>query len=237
MKKIVLIGFSLAICVTAVCQSTLRGKIMDSESDVPLEEATIFNTTLGVFRKAGLDGLFSIRANENDVLIFSSVGYKPDTVKLSQDIITTGLFLGLKASPLSLDTVTVTQRTYAEDSALRRLEYAHLLDRPVKTLRGGNNAQYGFGISISPITYFSRSEKQKREFRKRYREYEQDAYIDYRFSPPYVHRVTGLEGEELRRFMRDYRPSYRSLRNMLDQDLLLYVNDSLKKFKKRSGKD
>ena len=214
-------------------QTTLRGKVMDSRTDVPLEGATIFNTTLGLFKKAGQDGMFSIRANENDILIFSSAGYRPDTVKLSQDIIITGLFLGLQAAPVSLDTVTISQRTYAEDSLMRRMEYAELLGRPTKSLRGGNDAQYGFGVTVSPITYFSRKQKDRRRFLKQYEEYEQDAYIDYRFSPSYVHRVTGLEGEALQRFMRDYRPSYKQLRGMIDQDLLLYINDSYKKFMKK----
>lgn len=215
-------------------QTPLRGKVMDSRSDAPLAGATIFNTTLGIFKKAGQNGMFSIRANENDVLIFSSAGYRPDTVKLSPDILTTGLFLGLQAAPLLLDTVTITQRSYSDDSLMRRMEYAHLLGRPTKSITGGNDAQYGFGVTISPITYLSRSEKEKRRFKKQYEQYERDAYIDYRFSPAYVHRVTGLEGEDLQRFLRDHRPSYESLRSMKQEDLLLHINDSFKKFKKKS---
>jgi hypothetical protein len=233
MKHIILYGILLSVAFSAGAQTTLRGKVMDSKSDVPLEGATIFNTTQGIFKKAGQNGMFSIRALENDVLIVSSAGYRADTVKLSQDIIVTGLYIGLQASLVSLDTVTVTQRTYSEDSLLRRMEYAHLLDRPVKDIRGGNDAQYGFGVSVSPITYFSRKEKDKRRFRKQYEQYEQDAYIDYRFSPSYVHRVTGLAGEELQRFMKHYRPSYKALRSMVQEDLLLYINDSLKRFKRR----
>jgi hypothetical protein len=227
--------YTLCCLISAIAngQVLLKGKIMDSKTDVPLDGATIFNTTQGIFRKAGQNGMFSIRAGNNDVLIFSSTGYRSDTIRISEDILTTGLYIGLQLSPVSLDTVTVTQRTYSEDSLMRRREYAHLLDRPVKTLRGGNNAQHGFGVSISPITYLSRSERQKRQFRKQFAKYEEDAYIDYRFSPGYVHRVTGLQGEELQKFMRKYRPSYAALRGMLQEDLLLYINDSLKKFKKR----
>lgn len=233
MKRILVFAVLMVSYMAAISQVTLKGKVMDSKSDVPLDGATIFNTTQGIFRKAGQNGMFSIRAVENDILIFSSLGYRPDTVQISQDIMATGLFIGLKSSPLALDTVTITQRTYAEDSLLRRMEYAHLLDRPTKTMRGGNNAQYGFGVTASPITYFSRSEKQKRKFKKEYREYEEDAYIDYRFSPAYVHRITGLDGEELQLFMRNYRPGYQELRSMLQEDLVLYINDAFKKFKRK----
>lgn len=234
MKNVLLLVVCVSISLMTLAQQlTLRGKVMDSKSDVPLEGATIFNTTQGFFRKAGQNGMFSIRAQDNDVLIFSSAGYQPDTVRISQDIIVTGLYLGLQASPVSLDTVTITQRTYADDSLQRRMEYAHFFDRPVKDITGGNDAQYGFGVTLSPITYFSRKEKDKRRFKKQYEEYERNAYIDYRFSPAYVHRVTGLDGDELKNFMKEYRPSYSFLRSTGDQDLLLYINDSFKKFKKR----
>jgi len=228
MRYIILVWVIL-ITTTAVGQTQLRGKVMDSKSDQPLEGATIFNTTEGLFRKAGQDGLFSIRAKEKDVIIFSSAGYRPDTVEITNDILITGLFIGLPAMSVSLDTVTVSERTYAEDSLQRRLEYQHLLDRPRKDLRGGNRPQSGFGVSISPITYFSRSEKEKRKFKKDFEAYERNAYIDYYFSPSYVHRVTGLQGDSLLNFMKKYRPSYEFMRGAKEQDLLLYINEALKK--------
>jgi hypothetical protein len=230
-------GFLLFILIVAalpiMAQTQLRGKVMDSKSDQPLDGATIFNTTEGIFRKAGQNGAFLIRAQENDVIIVSSAGYKPDTVKLSNDIIITGLFIGLSPRTVSLDTVTVNERTYFEDSLARRIEYAHFLDRPTKDLRGGNRPQSGFGVSVSPITYFSHSEKDKRQFKKRFNEYEREAYIDYYFSPSYVHRLTGLQGDELQQYMKKYRPSYSFLRNAQPGDLVLYINDTLKKFKSK----
>ena len=72
----------LSACVCANAQGRLEGKVMDSESDVALDGATIFNTTKGLFRKAGQNGLFSIRADEEDVMIFSSTGYRPDTLEI-----------------------------------------------------------------------------------------------------------------------------------------------------------
>jgi len=233
MRALTLVILAMMTCSLMHAQTVLRGKVMDSRSDVPLDGATIFNTTQGIFRKAGQDGLFSIRAGENDVIIFSSTGYRADTVAISSDILATGLYLGLQAAPLSLDTVTITQRTYSDDSLQRRMEYAHFLERRVQDITGGNDAQYGFGVTVSPITYFSKSEKEKRRFKKRFVRYERDSYIDYRFSAPYVHRVTGLEGEALQRFLREYRPSYAFLRSAKDEDLLLYINDSFKKFKNK----
>jgi hypothetical protein len=172
------------------------------------------------------------------VIIFSSAGYRPDTIEISNAIIVTGLYLGLQSLPITLDTVTIRQRTYADDSLQRRMEYEHLLDRPRKDIRGGNRPQSGFGVSVSPITYFSRSEKEKRKFKKAFEQYERDAYIDFYFSPSFVHRATGLEGDSLRAFMKKYRPSYEFMRNAGEGDLLLHINDALirEKGKRERGK-
>ena len=230
MRYIIIILFSFT-CNVCSAQQLLKGQVMDSKTDQPLDGATLFNTTQALFRKAGQNGMFSIPAKEKDVIIFSSAGYSADTIEISQELLNSGLFIGLKAQPINLDTVTVTRRTYSEDSIQRRLEYQHLLERPLKNVSGGNTPQYGTGIVISPSAIFSKSEKQKRAFRKDFSEYEKNAFIDYHFSPSYVHRMTGLEGEELQKFMRMYRPTYSFMRKATPEDLLLYLNDALKKFK------
>ena len=46
-------------------------------------------------------------------------------------------------------------------------------------------------------------------------------------------RVTGLKGDSLQRFMYRYRPSYAFCRKATNEDILLYINASLKKFLKK----
>jgi hypothetical protein len=48
-----------------------------------------------------------------------------------------------------------------------------------------------------------------------------------------VSRVTGLHDDSLRIFLYQYRPSYNFCRKAANEDILLYINDKVKKY--RSG--
>lgn len=211
----------------------LTGTVMDAKSDLPLAGTTIFNRSQKIFKKASFEGKFSIIATEGDVIIFSSVGYRSDTIELSEELLKGGLDIGLMALPVSLDTVTVDSRSYVDDSLRRREEYKYFYDMPIRNITGGNTPQHGFGISFSPFTFFSPKERAKRRLRKQLEYNEEQAYIDHYFSSSYVQRVTGLHGEELRKFMLMYRPTYSFVRKANKEDLLRYVDESLKKFKLR----
>jgi hypothetical protein len=224
-----LIGLPGLVCG----QLLLTGKVMDSKSDLPLEGVTIFNKSQQVYKKAGFDGQYAINVRDKDTIIFSFTGYRADTVVISVDLLRNGLDIGLKAlPPVLLDTVLVKESTYAEDSIQRRREYAAFYRQRIPDITGGNRPSSGFGISVSPLTYFSGKERAKRRLKKRLEYNEQQAYIDHYFSRAYVHRVTGLTGEQLQKFMLRYRPSYHFLRSKNNDDLVRYINDSLKEFKK-----
>jgi len=80
---------------------------------------------------------------------------------------------------------------------------------------------------------WNKKAKQKVKAEKQFNKTEEQLYIDYRFSPQMVSYYTGLKGDTLRDYMSRYTPSYSWLRKHLSQqDVLLYINDKLKLFKK-----
>ena len=66
---------------------------------------------------------------------------------------------------------------------------------------------------------------------------EEDHYVDYRYSRDYVAKLTHLQGDSLFRFMRDFRPSYDYCRKAATVDILVFINDSFKKFMKGERPD
>jgi hypothetical protein len=229
----IVIAVLVVISITSNAQVVLKGKVMDSKTDLPLDGVTIFNKSQQRYRKAGQDGLYSISARDKDTLIFSFTGYRADTVVVLLDLLQNGLDIGLKALPaVLLDTVTVRASTYAEDSLRRREDYSHFYKQRIVDITGGNRPADGFGISISPVTYFSRKQRAKRRLKKVLEYNEQQAYINHYFSTAYVQRITGLSGEQLQTFMLRYRPTYPFVRSANSDDLVRYINDSLKSFKK-----
>jgi hypothetical protein len=223
----------LLLQASTKAQIILKGKLMDSKSDLPLAGVTIYNSSQKIYKKSGYDGQYSIFSYDRDTLIFSFVGYRSDTVEVFADRIQDGLDVGLKALPPKLlDTFTVRSRSYILDSLQRRQDYAAFYKQPLHNATGGNTPSSGFGISLSPISYFSKQERSKRAFKKRLQNNEEQAYIDFHFSPSYVYRLTGLTGDTLQQFVRKYRPSYDFLRSKTSEDLVWYVNESLKAYKK-----
>jgi hypothetical protein len=214
----------------------LKGMVMDSKTDVPLAGTTIFNLTQRIYKKASFEGQYSIIAMSGDTIIFSSAGYRADTIEVSPELLVSGFNIGLKSLPVVLDTVKVFGADYVGDSLRRREDYAHFYRLPQRSLVDRKGPTGGFGLSFSPITYFSRKEKARRQFRKQLQHIEEQAYVDHYFSQGYVHRLTGLSGEQLYLFMRKYRPSYSFVRSASADDLLRYVNECLKDFRKSSGR-
>jgi hypothetical protein len=120
---------------------------------------------------------------------------------------------------------------YQADSLARREQFAYILEKRDMPLAGGSTP-VGAGIVFSPFTRYSRQEKQKREFKKIFAQAERDRYIDSRFTPAFVSKVTGLQGEPLQRFMRENYPDYNTLRVMQQEDLIYWITDKYRAWKK-----
>jgi len=59
------------------------------------------------------------------------------------------------------------------------------------------------------INSFNKNKKrQNLAFQKRLMDDEQNKYVEYRFNPKLVRRITGLSGDTLKTFMKLYKPSY-----------------------------
>src|SRR5690606_39343391 len=70
-------------------------------------------------------------------------------------------------------------------------------------------APTGAGVSIDALyKLISREGRNARRLQEIIEEDYRESVIDYRFTPELVSRATGLTGEALRDFMRQYRPSY-----------------------------
>lgn len=57
---------------------------------------------------------------------------------------------------------------------------------------------------------------------------EKEKFIDSRFTPILVSRVTGLKGDSLQLFMRDNYPDYNTMRTINNNDLLYWITDKYK---------
>jgi hypothetical protein len=94
-------------------------------------------------------------------------------------------------------------------------------------------ANSGVGLGINLDRFYKR-EKQRNKWIDMFDIMEQDAYINYRFTPELVAKYTRLEGDALYHFIQKNRPSAKWLRkHKTEEDLLYYINEkSTSEFKK-----
>ena len=216
-------------CLEIHAQSIVKGNIYDAKTDSVIAAVNVYNVNTKRSARSDLNGSYSIIAAEGDQLVFSIAGYKPDTVTVEYFMLLAQHDVTLHNEIITLKNVTVTG-SYQGDSLARRNFYDKMYTLP--NITGRNTPQYGFGISLSPFSHFSSEAKQKRQLKKRLIKEEQEYYVDRSFPKQWVASITGLRGDSLTRFMTLYRPGYSFCRKSSREQMLVYVSEKLKEFKK-----
>jgi hypothetical protein len=217
-------------------QQQLFGKVRMREPVGFLAGAVATNISKDKKDVSDRGGYYKVVATKGDTITFSCPGYFPDTVIASDYYLAKGFTVTLTSRVRVLPSFQVDEKTnYQLDSMQRRDEYGYLLNaRHPVTLMNEKRPKDGPGLSVSPLGYFSKTEKSKRRLKKRLADAEKEYYIDYKFSPVRVAQLTGLKGDSLQLFLTRYRPSYQRCRNSTNLDMMLYVNDKLKLFKQNN---
>jgi hypothetical protein len=226
MRSINILIFLFCILPGTGAQQLLKGKIYDMQTDSTLPSVTIFNASHKLYTLSTREGDYSIVAQEGDKIVFTSVGYLPDTVKVLNYMIDAGYDITMTLKNNLLKNVDVRAANYKADSLKRREAYAEFYNRPKNDMVSKSGPQNGVGVAISPIGFFSKRSKERKMNRVLQYQEEQD-FVDYSFSRRYIEKLTNLHGDSLLQFMLRYRPSYIFCRGASAEDMLQYVNDKL----------
>lgn len=228
---VILLLFTIGCTFNLYSQTTITGKIYDGKNDSVLAGVTVMNITGKRFVLSDRTGQYAIAAGENDLLVFSYSGYATDTIPVENYMFYTRFDMTLKPRPIELQGVTVVAANYQTDSLNRQAYYKHILSKREPGITG-RNTPAGFGISLSPISHFSRESRQRRALKKRLAQEEKESYIDHLFSAELVKRLTRLDGDSLRLFMYTKRPAYDFCRKSSPEEMIIYISDCLKEFRK-----
>jgi hypothetical protein len=174
-------------------------------------------------------GTYEITVPSDDSIYFSYLGRA--TMKYPvRDINSLSNFdIALHVDPTELKEVRVMPRSYHLDSLQNRKDYEKYFDfkkpNPFKLSDGSAGLGMGAGFDLDAIIRYFQFDRTKRllAFQRRLVEDEEDKFIDHRFNPSMVLKVTHLEGDQLDSFMVRYRPSYSFCKRATDYDLLEYT--------------
>jgi len=212
MKKYIGVIVMMLFAGTTNAQILLKGGVREKGSGKKLSDVFVKDNNNKEITLTDKNGNYAIRAITGHLLIFSSPGYISDTLYL---VNTAPKFVELQSMPTSLGEVNVRSSRVAFDP---RSEYPDVYEKAKI-------------YPLSPSTIFSRESRNARKLKKYFAHEEQDRYIDDTYSKLYVGGIVPLKGKELEDFMSMSRPSYAFLRKTSGAELLLYVNDSYRKFK------
>lgn len=211
MKRYYAIILLMLFALTTRAQDALKGTVVESGTNTRLKNVFIEdknNKQVGLTDK---DGNFRIRAGAGHILIFTSPGYRPDTLFLT-DLRPKRIELTMNA--IALREVNITAR---RPDFNPQAEYPEVYERA---------KVYAF----SPSTWFSKQGKDARRLKRYFQREAQERHVDNVFSRAYVGSIIPLKGQDLENFITLYRPSYAFLRSNEGGSLVAYINDSYKKF-------
>lgn len=204
--------------------------VADQDTKTGLAFVSIINKRTMTGTLSNENGRYYIEAVPGDTLEFSMLSYSTRLMVVPGMSATQDIYMQKRL--FDLQGVNVKGKNYHNDSLAMRDEYGRYFNykKPgavdvLKTLPAN---------PITALTYLvpSKARKRKEEFKEQLVYWEKEKYIDYRYSPEVVERMTKLQSPELDSFMLKYRPTYQFLNAASEYDLLLFIKQSFEEYKK-----
>ena len=217
-------------------QVTIHGTVYNMYRTAPLNGVTVMaNTGKGTATDSA--GNYVITVNQEDSIYFSYLGRA--TVRYPvKDINSQNSFdIALHVDPTELKEVRVMPKDYRNDSIQNRKDYEKYFNykKPgLKITDGSSGLGMGAGLDLDQLieVFEYRKKREAVAFQHRLVEDEHEKFIDHRFNPSIVLKITHLQGDALDSFMVRYRPSYSFCEHATDYDLFDYIKLAFREYQK-----
>lgn len=221
------IFISLIVFLTNITygQTLIYGEIRDLATGEPLENVNVRNifTQKGMTVKA--DGLFQLEVKKGELIELSRIGYQTIRIRIYSEKEPSFYKIVMDKAPKMLREVDIRGRPldFKKDS----IKYREVYDMVLR-----KEQQEDIDMRSMPLAMLSKKNRQEWAFQKMYKEWEHEKYIDFTFNERLVGRITYLKDEDLKEFMKMYRPSYEFLREATDYEYLDYIKRCFYTYKK-----
>lgn len=233
---ILFLGLSLLFCFlfqqTSFGQNIeVKGVIYDISQKTPLEAVTVMATN-GAGTMTDEFGRYKIWVRPTDSISFSYQGKGTAKYPVLKMEDYTQFNMALHVYVHALPNVIVRPPNYRQDSIQNRMDYGKYFNfskpNPLKSINVGPT---GVGMDPNEIINMFRFKRNRSlaSLQRRLVAEEEDKYVDFRYSAKFVTDLTGLTGEELKYFMRKYRPPYDFVVITNSLELGYYIQQCYKK--------
>ena len=221
-------------------QITLSGTVYDSTKLYVVPGVKVSSTS-GLETETDSLGAYHLNVSESDSISFffkgkSTINF-PVKSMTDYNAFDISLRIKINAKYKLLQGVTVYSNTYHADSIENRMEYSKIFNYEKPGFRSSFEPGGAAGVDLDAlIEMFNRRKRRENlAFQNRLIQNEQDSYVKYRFSPKVIHRVTGLSGDTLTRYIKLYMPSYQFIVSSTLAEFYQYVLNTSYAFKKEKG--
>lgn len=223
--QILMIALTTLTTQWAYAQTNIKGEVRDMANNSLMENVNIKN----IYTQQGLtvqsDGQFTIPVRKGELIEFTKVGYQTVRVRILSEKEPEFYKIIMNKAPIELREVDIRGKPldYKKDSIRYRKTYDIVMRKEHKD---------DVDIRSMPLAMLSKKNRQEWAFQEMYAQWEQEKYIDFVFNDKLVSRITYLQDEDLKTFMRLYRPQYEFLRNVSEYEYLDYIKSCYYHYKK-----
>jgi hypothetical protein len=199
--------------------------VTDAVNGKPLAPVVVVNlrTQQSVYTED--DGHFVLPAQNGDQVAFTFIGYKTLQWKMPPSIGQVQQDFKMEVTSYMLKEYVVRTKNYTQyqiDSLQRKSTYQRTLARE----KGGS--------IMSPVTFvaekISHKSKQIEKFQKEFYYWEDQRFIDSRYTPDLVNALTNLTGDTLAHFMNTYPMPYDYARAASDLEVKMWIRTNFKEW-------
>lgn len=216
--------YVLLLCLAALSAASghaqqMSGVVFDKQDNTPLQSAVIRNKRTGSAVRSDQKGLYRLEVKYGDTITVTLLSFEAlsFTVKETKQEFVRNIYLSPEAD--MLETVEVNTRSpYQRDSLARRDLYNAPLNREWVS---GSRAIFSPATALAQ--QFSRKAKQRRRFQLHYNDWEDQKFIESRYTSDFVASVVPLRGDTLIAFMNHYPIAADFARAATDLELKMWV--------------
>lgn len=201
---------------------TLSGFVVDDYTGRGLYPVTIVNIATQQSTYSEPDGSYTIIAKAGQTISFSYIGYEHVEYTLVPGASTTNVKIKMYGTSYQLRELIVKPKytPYQIDSIDNRQTYNPVLSHPHSN------------PIMSPISFIAEKISKKSQmayrFQKNLGKWENDRFIDTRYTPELVELLTGLEGDSVGFFMNTYPMAYDYARAATDLEIKMWIKYNYK---------
>jgi hypothetical protein len=202
----------------------IHGEIYDVADKSTLTDVNVENIYTGLSVACGSNGSFVIAAAKGELLEFKKSGYKTARARIPMGYVPSYFKIGMQkgfhteTSKPNKD----SRYNYKDDSLKMHEMYKPELDFAKMS---------AIDMLASPFSAMSGKNREVWRFQDDYAASENDKYVDRTFNAELVSRLTHLQGDSLKYFMKRYRPSYDQLREMSDYTFFNFIKQTAKTYR------